>query len=61
MTSEQAIRFVEHQARQCRDHDSHEALCLLLPAILKILNLKPMTGLEALDVLAELKKTIQGK
>ena len=59
MTSEDAIRFVDYQARQCRDRDSSEALCLLLPAILKILSLQPMTGLEALDVLAEIKNAIR--
>lgn len=58
MTAEQALRFIDYQARQCRDKDSHEALCLLLPALLRALQLQPMTGVEALDVLYQLKKSL---
>jgi len=61
MTAEDALRFLAHQARQCRDRDTHEALCLLLPALLSQLNLEPMDGFEALDFLAELKKALQTK
>jgi len=61
MSAEDALRFLAHQARQCRDRDTHEALCLLLPALLSQLNLEPMDGFEALDFLAELKKAIQTK
>jgi len=61
MSAEDALRFLAHQARQCRDRDTHEALCLLLPALLSQLNLEPMDGFEALDFLAELKKALQTK
>jgi hypothetical protein len=42
MTSDEAIRFLAHEAQRCRDRNAHEALCLLLPAMLKTLNLPPM-------------------
>jgi len=61
MSAEDALRFLAHQARQCRDRDTHEALCLLLPALLSQLNLEPMDGFEALDFLAGLKKALQTK
>ena len=47
LTVEEALRFVEHQARQCRDHDSHEALCLLPVALIRQLSLPPMDDFEA--------------
>ncbi len=49
MIAEEAIRYLEHEARLCRDKDAHEALCLLLPAMLKLLCLDPMDSFEALD------------
>jgi hypothetical protein len=42
-----ALRFVHFQSLECRTRDAHEALCLLLPAILKALDLDPMDGFEA--------------
>ncbi len=47
MNAEEAIRFVAHQASLCREHETHEALCLLLPGLLRVLELEPMTGFEA--------------
>jgi hypothetical protein len=59
MTAEQAIRFIDHQARRCRDRDSHEALCLLSPALLKALDLQPMDSFEALDFTVELREALR--
>jgi hypothetical protein len=47
MTPERAIRFLHHEAARCRDHDDAEAFCLLLPAMLRILDLPPMNHSEA--------------
>jgi hypothetical protein len=49
MIAEEAIRFLDHEARQCRDKDAHEALCLLLPAMMQLLGLKQMDQFEALS------------
>jgi hypothetical protein len=65
MTPAEALRFLHHEALVCRDHDAHEALCLLLPALIKVMELGPMDDLEALafrmelrDLLNELKKPV---
>ena len=47
MTTEDAIRFLDHQARLCRGRDASEAFCLLLPAMLRVLGLERMDDLEA--------------
>lgn len=47
MTPANAIRWLHHQARTCRDRDSSEAFCLLLPALLRLLDLNPMEDIEA--------------
>ena len=44
----EALRFLDHEAALCRDRDAHEALCLLLPALLKVLELTPMDHYQAL-------------
>jgi hypothetical protein len=48
MTPEDAIRYLDHQAKECRGRDASEALCLLLPALLRILELERMEDAEAL-------------
>jgi len=48
MTPADALRYLDHEARLCRDHDAHEALCLLLPALLKVMKLPAMNDYEAL-------------
>ena len=58
MTAEQAIRFCEHEARRCRDRDTAEAICLLLPAIRDALKLYPMDDFEALEFRTELKQSL---
>lgn len=47
MTARDALRFLHHQSLLCRDRDSHEALCLLLPALIRVFGLPPMTVTEA--------------
>jgi len=59
LSAENALRFAANQARRCRDRDSAESLCLLFPALLKILNLEPMNDFEALDFRAELRATLR--
>lgn len=55
MNAEEAIRFLEHEASYCREREMHEALCLLLPAMLRALGLPRMNGYEAKDFRRELK------
>ena len=47
MTTQDAIRYLDHQAAECRDRDTSEALCLLLPAMMRILGLERMEDFEA--------------
>lgn len=55
MNAEQALRFLAYEALYCRQHDSHEALCLLLPALVDVLGLPRMNGYEAEQFRGELK------
>lgn len=48
MNATDAIRFLAHEAQRCRDRDSHEALCLWLPALCKVLAVRPCDDFEAL-------------
>jgi len=61
MTAENALRFAANQARRCRDRDSAESLCLLFPALLKVLKLEPMDDLQALDFRLELRAALKEK
>jgi hypothetical protein len=47
MTTEDTIRFLDHQANECRGKDASEAFCLLLPALMEIHGLKRMDDFEA--------------
>jgi hypothetical protein len=47
MTTDNAIRFLHFEAAKCRDRDSCEALCLLMPALLRVMELQPMENVEA--------------
>jgi len=58
MTAHDAVRFLHSQAALCRSRDCHEALCLLLPAILTALGLQPMNGYEASAFRKELKQAV---
>jgi hypothetical protein len=59
MIAEEAIRFLEHEGRKCRDKDAHEALCLLLPSMLRLLCLEPMDDFAALDFAIEMRKELR--
>ena len=58
MTPADAMRFLDHEAMLCRDRDAHEALCLLLPALLKVMELPPMDDYDALAFRIELHKAL---
>ena len=60
MTAEEALRFLEHQARLCRNRDSHEALCLLPAAIINQLRLPPMDDFEAETFKFRLRQMLNG-
>jgi hypothetical protein len=47
MSAEDAVRYLAYRAAECRDRDAHEALCLLLPPLLRSLDLSHMTDDEA--------------
>lgn len=47
MDAEQTIRFLAHEAQRCRDRDAADILTLRFPALLKLLDLQPMTDIEA--------------
>ena len=47
MTAIDAMRFLAHEAEFCRSRDEHEALCLLLPGLMRVWSLEPMTYCEA--------------
>jgi hypothetical protein len=49
MIAEEAIRFLAHEAKRCRDKDSAEALCLWLPTMCRLMGLQPMDDFESLD------------
>ncbi len=59
MNAEDAIRFLDTQAKLCRDRDDHEALCLLFPALMRVLELQPMNGYEEEDFRREFKAALQ--
>ena len=59
MIAEEALRYLAHQAKRCRDSDSAEALCLLLPSMLQLLCLDPMNDFEALDFHIQLRNELR--
>jgi hypothetical protein len=59
MTAQDALRFLNHEAAFCRDRDAHEALCLLLPALLRACDLRPMNGYEAQAFRAQLHDLVK--
>jgi len=60
MTPADALRYLDHEARLCREHDAHEALCLLLPALMRLLELPAMDDYEALSFRVELHDALNG-
>jgi hypothetical protein len=61
VTAEDAIRFLASEAEFCRGRDAGEALCLLHPSVMRVLELPPMTGEEAARFRAELRCTLQSQ
>ena len=61
MTAEDALRYLDYRASECREHDMHEALCLLTPALLKALALSPMNDWEAKRVRTELRNFLNNE
>lgn len=59
MIAEEAIRYLAHQARRCRDRDTAEALCLLLPAMMQLLCLEPMDDFEAIEFQLSLRHELR--
>jgi hypothetical protein len=59
MNPTDALRWLAWEARRCRDRDSCEALCLLFPALLRSLELPPMSEAEAQAFRERLKETLQ--
>lgn len=47
MDAEQTIRFLAHEAQRCRDRDAADILTLRFPSLLKLLELQPMSDVEA--------------
>jgi hypothetical protein len=58
MTAQDALRFVAHESEQCRNRDQSEALCLLLPAIMRVLRLPEMEEFEARAFRERLRRAI---
>lgn len=59
MNAPDALRYLAHEAAICHDRDEHEALCLLLPALIRILELQPMDSYEAMEFRIRFKRTLQ--
>ncbi|HEV2391065.1 MAG TPA: hypothetical protein VG146_01745 [Verrucomicrobiae bacterium] len=59
MSAEDALRFLDHESGYCRCHDQHEALCLLLPGLLRVLDLEPMNSYEAEKFRSEFRKALR--
>lgn len=59
MNATDALRFLAHEAEFCRSHDECEALCLLHPALVRVLELPPMNGREAIEFRREFKALLQ--
>ena len=57
MTAENALRFLAHEAERCHRlstsgdseaRDAHTMLCLVVPAVVKVVGLEPMDDFESL-------------
>jgi hypothetical protein len=59
MTADNAIRFLHSEAAKCRGRDACEALCLLLPPLLKVLELDAMEEVEAAAFRYRLKQELE--
>lgn len=59
MTATDAIRFLGHEARECRGRGAADAICVLLPVILSGVGLQAMNDTEAKDFLRELQQSLK--
>lgn len=59
MNSQDALRFLEYEAAWCRSKEEHEALCLLLPALARVLGLSTMGDGEAMAFRKELREEVK--
>lgn len=59
MNPTDALRWLAHEAKLCRDRDSSEALCLLFPPLLATLDLPSMDDAEAQAFRERLKMALQ--
>lgn len=59
MTAYNAIRFLQFEAAKCRDRDACEALCLLLPVMVRVFDLEPMEDVEAAAFRYQFKQALQ--
>ena len=59
MDAEQSIRFLAHEAQRCRDRDAAEILCLKFPALLKVMDLSPMSDIDAACFDVELHRELR--
>jgi hypothetical protein len=61
VNTEDALRFLALEASECRERDAHEALCLLLPGLLRVLSLQPMNHYEASAFRKQFKEQLTKK
>lgn len=61
MNTTDAIRYLAHEAKRCRDRDAAEALCLLFPALCELLGVKPMDDFESIGFHEDLKKFLASR
>lgn len=61
MNPTEALRYLAHEANRCRrgDRDTAEAICLLLPALCRVFNLKPLDDFAALEFHLALREELQ--
>jgi hypothetical protein len=59
VNAEQALQLLDNQAKWCRSKEDHEMLCLLLPALLRVLNLKPIDDFQAKQLRDELRRSLK--
>ena len=50
MNADDALRFLAHEVKRCTDRDLREAATLWVPALCKVLGLRPADDFEALAI-----------
>jgi hypothetical protein len=59
ITLTNSLRFLADQSTLCRDRDAHEALCLLVPSLMRVLQLTPMNGYESDNFRKQFREALQ--